>query len=145
MLQFLERLVPISSVIIQHWSEERFVKAGGAAKMPDPDQAAEDSRVVACAPLIRGISAVIKDKFFWAYSRLLVVLGAMLSFMSGWAGGCPCHDGVRRDCGSWEARRARIVGSMQVPGPYAAPSQTGCFVQALLAHDSCAMVCSLFV
>jgi hypothetical protein len=43
--------------------------------------------------MIDGISATITDPLFWAFGKVLIIIGDVLLWISAWVGGCPCHEG----------------------------------------------------
>jgi hypothetical protein len=78
----------------------------------DVDQEAEDELVRKSDKLLKGITATISNPTFWIFARLILILADILTWLSSWVGGCPCHEGHYR-ADTFYARR--MSGSAHTP------------------------------
>ena len=63
------------------------------------------------ATAIKGMDDAMHSNFFWAYAKLLSLLGGALEMKSQWAEGCRCC--VTSPAKSYQARRRAIAQSLQ--------------------------------
>ena len=100
-------LATAPEVIRKHWNLQSFLDRGKffrsatAADMNDNESDFDhESRYTSVSKMATLVDSAIQSNFVWAFIELLHSLNSVLTSMTDWAHGCPCHGRAVRQV-SW--------------------------------------------
>jgi len=99
-ISFCQKIEQLEEPFAEYWDPAKYGSGPGRDSRNDQD---EENTVT-----VQSFSAVVQDRFVWAYARMLRSLLAVVSSLMNWVEWCPCRtmpDGVATDMGVLPAER----------------------------------------